>query len=170
LGAVNRSHSRRPRLRFFLRVLAACSLAAAAIGFTTACTRPDPDDGAPKAETWYGLAHNTCGMADGPAISYVLDSVAYSGCSNDHEGGREWWVEGKLVDALQPGEIIKDTLPGCDRNVCVDGTVITLEILGTDTASVTAAFRIESQKDNVRKTLHSGKAILTKCRERPMCG
>ncbi|MEO7956337.1 MAG: hypothetical protein ABIW76_06590 [Fibrobacteria bacterium] len=167
---MNRSRSCRQNPRFFHRSLAIRFLAAAAIGFATACTQSDPEGGVPKAETWYGLAQNTCGMADGPAIAYILDSVSYSGCINNHDSDQELRVEGKLVDGLRPGEIIRDTVPGCETEFCVNGTVITLEILSTDTAMVTAAFRIESQKDNVRKTLHSGKAILTKCRERPMCG
>jgi hypothetical protein len=163
---MHRSPSRRPRPRFFFRVLAACSLAAAAIGFTTACTQSEPEGGTPKSETWYGLAFNSCGE---PAITYLVDSVVYSGCSNHHEGVPDLRIEGKLMDALQPGDLIKDTIPGCDKAVCVDGTVVTLEILGTDTTSVTSAFRIESQKDNVRKTLHYGKAVLTKCRGLPIC-
>lgn len=164
------SPPRSMRSRLPLRSLGVFPLAVAAITFAASCTQSEPGGGTPKAETWYGLARNTCGMADGPAIVFVLDSAAYSGCGDGHEGEQRSWYEGKLVDALVPGQIIKDTLSTCAANHCENGTVITLEILDTDSASVHVGFLIESQENSARKTLHSGKATLAKCRERPMCG
>jgi hypothetical protein len=140
------------------------------LGFAVSCTQSDPDDGSRKAGTWYGLARNTCGMADGPAIAFSLDTVAYSGCGNEHEDEKQVWYEGKLVDELVPGQIIKNTLSFCPENECANDTVITLEILDTNATDVHVGFLIESQANSVRKTLHSGKATLAKCRERPMCG
>ncbi|GEM_PF-5899880 len=135
------------------------------IVLAAACVHSDPD-----METWHGLARNSCGPADGPAVSIVLDTAEFLGCNANHAGEFQMLLADHEVDGLKPGRVLIDTQTICPLDKCGNRTVLRIEILSADSSSLQTEFRIEADNGDGVKKVRTGKAVLAKCRERPMCG
>jgi hypothetical protein len=151
--------------RFFPYALS-LGLLASACAVLSAC---DPVSGTEK-EQWFGRVSADCGPADGPALRFQIDTAAYSGCGNQHTGEFSTLVNNwGYVDVLQPGQTVVDTQSICPVEKCANRTVIRIEILSVDSASVKADIRIESNATGTT-IIRSGKAVLSRCPNRFVCG
>jgi hypothetical protein len=153
--------------RYPLSALTAGLLAAACVPYST-CDCTDPLEN--EEEEWSGLASAACGPADGPAVRFQIDTAAYSGCGTQHPGESATLVGNSgYADILQPGKIFLDTQSICPGEKCANRTVIRIEILSVDSASVKADIRIESNATG-SNVIRSGKATLTRCPNQGLCG
>ncbi|HKP98008.1 MAG TPA: hypothetical protein VJ385_19910 [Fibrobacteria bacterium] len=153
----------------FAKTLACLGIPAALL---TACL--DSTEPAPPDKVWYGLLSNSCGPADGPAISVVLDTVAYADCnSGNHPGQYSFYTEAyPSIDSIVIGKVLTYRVEvGClgKRAACGDKTEYRLEVERMDPTRVQAAFRIEAVSRG-KQTVRTGTVVMTKCRERPFCG
>ncbi len=149
-----------------LPIALSLGLLAVAGAVLSAC---DPVSGS-KKEEWFGLVSAACAPNDGPALRFQIDTAAYSGCDTHHSGEFSTLVNNwGFVDVLQPGQVVVDTQTICPGEKCANRTVIRIEILNVDSASVKADIRIESDATGT-KVIRSGKAVLPRCPNKWVCG
>ena len=119
---------------------------------------------------WFGVVSAACYHNDGPALHFQIDTVAYSGCDTRHAGEFSTLVSNSgFIDILQPGQIVVDSQTVCPVEKCANRTVIRIEILSVDSASVKADVRIESNATGTT-VIRSGKAVLSRCPNKFVCG
>lgn len=144
------------------------AVAIAALGLAACDT-----DQASQDRVWYGLISNSCGPADGPAVTVVLDTAAYADCHASHPGQFQMQSNDVHVDSIPVGKILIYTEEsGCQAagTGCTGKTVIRLEVKAADSIQMQAGFRIETSGNGKAAAAQSGSVILLKCRERPLCG
>ncbi|MDB5047587.1 MAG: hypothetical protein JWO30_658 [Fibrobacteres bacterium] len=151
------------------------ALAVAGTLFLASCENP-PLSGQPD-KVWYGLISNSCGPADGPAVSISLDTAAYAACGTYHQGQYGIYSEAPSVDSIHIGKVITSSgatfCDGMEKSSgakCGDRLNYRLEIERVDATRMQAAFRIEIISAIKDTTVKTGTVILTKCLERPLCG
>jgi hypothetical protein len=144
----------------------AASLLAAAGAVLSAC---EPVSGSEK-EQWFGLVSEGCAPNDAPTLRFQIDTSAYIGCGTQHAGEFSTLVNNAgFIDPLQPGQVVVDTQTICPVEKCANRTVIRIEILSVDSASVKADIRVESNATGT-KVIRSGKAVLSRCPNKFVCG
>jgi hypothetical protein len=149
-------------------ILSASALAGLAL--TAALVSCDSATTTLTDEVRYGLILDACGPADGPAVQILLDRTEYADCKDRHPGELRMLVEGQTLATLKPGQVEADTQANCGvYRYCQAPTVLRIEFRSLDSASVETDFRLETPVDAGTET-RSGKAILKKCVEKPMCG
>lgn len=152
-----------PHLARFALSLGLLAAAGAAV---TSCTTVS----GPTEEEWFGVVSAACYHNDGPALRFQIDTVAYSGCDTQHAGEISTLVDNSgFIDVLRPGQIVVDTLIICAGVSCANRTVTRIEILSVDSASVKADVRIESNATGTTM-IRSGKAVLSRCPNKFVCG
>jgi hypothetical protein len=135
----------------------------------TACR--DDTTASASAPPWYGLASNTCGPTDGPMVSIVFDSTAYSGCQDSHPHQYQVTALNWTLDSLKTGEgLARDRNVDCFESGCNAWDQAAVVIRSADTASFLADFTLKSAKDDKDTVVRTGTVILKKCPDYPMCG
>ena len=119
---------------------------------------------------WFGLISNSCGHTDGPTVAISLDSTAYSGCSDYHQGEFRLFTDDYDVDSIRVGRVLADTEHvACRIATCNDSTIIRVEIEKVDTGAVYGNFKIQRSGPGAASEI-SGSVILKKCKQRMFCG
>jgi hypothetical protein len=131
----------------------------------------DDTTSSPPANTWYGLASNTCGPTDGPMVSIVFDSTAYSGCQDSHPHQYQVTALNRTLDSLKVGEgLYRDQYSDCFQPGCNSWKMAGVVFRSADSASFLADFTLKSAKDDKDTLVRTGTVLLKKCPEHPMCG
>ncbi len=141
-----------------------------------ACKDPTSPQAGP---TWYGLAQNSCGPADGLTVSLSLDTTSYSGCADTtHPGAYGIVSDLGDVDSLKAGKVVAwalETLCGnpvraAAKTACGESTEYRLDVERVDGDKVFGTFRIRNISAARDTVIRQGPATLAKCHARPLCG
>jgi hypothetical protein len=126
-------------------------------------------DSGKEPEQLRGLARNTCGPTDGPAVEVVIRKNGTGGCADTGAVEARLFLEWQQVDSLRSGKAFSDTgmvyVPGV---VCVDGScrataIYRLQIESADGSSAHGTLETREQGTNGSETVKRFDVDLTKC-------
>lgn len=154
--------ARRKTMGTIVPVLLACAL-------VTACM----DSGnAGDARIWKGSIQNTCGPADGPAISIKAGRSADTTCTADFSSDTSYTMllDDYQVESLRVGTVLTDTVFPCASD-CFRSSVLTLEIQGVTSGSLSGSLEIKDGGGEVPAKIRKFPILLKKCpRTIGLCG
>lgn len=145
---------------------------AASIAFALALSACDSvGEPEPPEPVWYGQIRNSCGPTDAPVATIGIDTTAYPNCSNPFPEEYIRLDAGVSdLDSVAAGQVFKAYWMQFTEEHS-EIRIIQVKIERVAAEGIQAWIRMDdSIKGGGTVLVREGRALLEKCRERPICG
>jgi len=114
-------------------------------------------------ETLKGLARNTCGPTDGPAVEILVRKSGAGGCSDTGAVEARLNLEWIRVDSLVSGKTLLDSGWVCGNDSCHISSLYRLQIESAGNQTVHGTLETREKETNGSETIKRIDVDLTKC-------
>ncbi|MBW8889170.1 MAG: hypothetical protein JF616_15555 [Fibrobacteres bacterium] len=124
-----------------------------------------------EPEQWMGVARNTCGPADGPALEVVIRETGTGGCADTGTIQARLFLDRQQVDSLGSGKSFLDSEMVCQSGACQSAALYRLQIESADGKSAQGILEVREKAATGSETVKRVHVDLTKCPSTiQMCG